>query len=117
MSELKIKTDIINIELAIGCDIKNITSQVNKIILKSTIETGMVNIFVVGSTGSVTTIEFEPGVVEDLKHTIDEIAPKGLEYEHEKAWHDGNGHSHVQAALMSPSLTIPVRSSKMKLGT
>ena len=117
MSELKIKTDIINIDLAIGCDIKNITNQINKIIMKSTIETGMANIFVVGSTGSVTTIEYESGVVEDLKRAIDEIAPQGIEYEHEKAWHDGNGHSHVQAALMGPSLTIPVRLGKMKLGT
>jgi secondary thiamine-phosphate synthase enzyme len=117
MAELKVKTDTIHVSLAIGCDIKNITGQINQIVTRSTIKNGMVNIFVVGSTGSVTTIEYEPGVVEDLKRAIDEIAPLGLEYEHEKAWHDGNGHSHVQAAIIGPALTIPVRSSRMKLGT
>ncbi len=117
MAEVKMQTDTLKVSLATGCDIKNITSQVNQAVIDSGIENGMVNIFVVGSTGSVTTIEYEPGVVEDLKRAIDEIAPQGLEYEHEKAWHDGNGHSHVQAALMGPSLTVPVRSSKMRLGT
>jgi secondary thiamine-phosphate synthase enzyme len=117
MTDFKLKTDSIQISLATGCDIKNITSQVNQMVMESTIENGIVNIFVVGSTGSVTTIEYEPGVVEDLKRAIDEIAPQGIEYEHEKAWHDGNGHSHVQAALMGPSLSIPVRSSRLKLGT
>ena len=117
MTELKIETKTLSISLATGCDIKNITSQINQAIIDSTIKNGMVNIFVVGSTGSVTTIEYEPGVVEDLKRTIDEIAPQNQEYEHEKAWHDGNGHSHVQAALIGPSLTIPVRSSRMTLGT
>ncbi len=117
MPELKIETDTLSISLATGCDIKNITSQINQIVIDSAIKNGMVNVFVVGSTGSVTTIEYEPGVVEDLKRAIDEIAPQNQEYEHEKAWHDGNGHSHVQAALMGPSLTIPVRSSRMTLGT
>ena len=117
MTELKIKTDTLNISLATGCDIKNITTQINQVVIDSGIENGMVNIFVVGSTGSVTTIEYEPGVVKDLKRAIEEIAPQGLEYEHEKAWHDGNGYSHVQAALLGPSMTVPVRSSKLKLGT
>ena len=117
MTDFKLKTDSIQISLATGCDIKNITSQVNQMVMESTIENGIVNIFIVGSTGSITTIEYEPGVVEDLKRVIDEIAPQGIEYEHEKAWHDGNGHSHVQAALIGPSLSIPVRSSRLKLGT
>ncbi len=117
MNELKVKTNTIQVSLATGCDIKNITDQINQIVIGSTIKNGMVNIFVVGSTGSITTIEYEPGVVKDLKRAINEIAPIGLEYEHEKAWHDGNGHSHVQAALIGPSLNIPVRSSKIKLGT
>jgi secondary thiamine-phosphate synthase enzyme len=117
MPELQLKTETISIELKTGCDIKNITSQINQIVTNSAIQNGMVNIFIVGSTGSVTTIEYEPGVVEDLKRAINEIAPPGMEYEHENAWHDGNGHSHVQAALMGPSLMVPVRSSKMRLGT
>jgi secondary thiamine-phosphate synthase enzyme len=71
----------------------------------------------IGSTGSLTTIEFEPGVVEDLKQAISRLAPPDLEYEHEKAWHDGNGHSHVQAALLGPSIVIPIRDGQLKLGT
>jgi len=117
MSELKCVTQTIHIDLKTGCDIKNITHEVNNVIKENKITIGMVNIFVIGSTGSVTTIEYEPGVVEDLKHAINTPAPVGLEYAHEKAWHDGNGHSHVQAALIGPSLTIPVHSGKMKLGT
>ncbi len=117
MSGLKCVTQSIHVDLKTGCDIKNITHVVNNVIKDNKITTGMVNIFVIGSTGSVTTIEYEPGVVEDLKHAINILAPIGLEYAHEKAWHDGNGHSHVQAALMGPCLTIPVFSGKMKLGT
>jgi secondary thiamine-phosphate synthase enzyme len=71
----------------------------------------------VGSTGSITTIEYEPGVVEDLKRAINRLAPPGLEYEHEKAWHDGNGHSHVQAALLGPSIALPIRNRRLRLGT
>jgi len=72
---------------------------------------------VVGSTGSLTTIEYEPGVVEDLKKAINKLAPSGDVYEHEKAWHDGNGHSHVQAALLGPSISLPVRNGELMLGT
>ena len=117
MPELKCVTQSINVDLETGCDIRNITNDVNNVINDSKITTGMVNIFVIGSTGSVTTIEYEPGVVEDLKHAINTLAPIGLEYAHEKAWNDGNGHSHVQAAMMGPCLTIPVCSGVMKLGT
>ena len=72
---------------------------------------------IVGSTGSITTIEYEPGVVEDLKEAINRIAPPGIYYAHEEAWHDGNGHSHVQAALLGPSISLPVRKGRLKLGT
>ena len=73
--------------------------------------------FVVGSTGSLTTIEYEPGVVADLKDAIERLAPKGMAHAHEEAWHDGNGHSHVQAALLGPSIHLPVREGRLKLGT
>ncbi len=117
MTGLKCVTQSIHVDLKTGCDIRNITNEVNKVIKDNKISTGIVNIFVIGSTGSVTTIEYEPGVVEDLKHAINTLAPIGLEYAHEKAWHDGNGHSHVQAALLGPCIAIPVFSGKMKLGT
>ncbi len=64
-----------------------------------------------------TTIEYEPGVVRDLMAAVNRLAPPDLEYEHEKAWHDGNGHSHVQAALLGPSIALPIRRAQLKMGT
>ena len=107
----------IEISLKTGPDICDITPEIRQFIKESQIKNGNLNATMVGSTGSLTTIEFEPGVVEDLKMAINKLAPPGLEYEHEKAWHDGNGHSHVQAALMGPSIAVPVRSGQLKLGT
>ncbi len=78
---------------------------------------GSLQATVIGSTGSLTTIEFEPGVVEDLKKAISRLASPDAVYEHEKAWHDGNGHSHVQAALLGPSIILPIRSGSLALGT
>ena len=71
----------------------------------------------VGSTGSLTTIEYEPGVVEDLKAAMNRIAPPDITYAHELAWHDGNGHSHVQAAMMGPSIVVSIREARLRLGT
>jgi len=87
------------------------------LIEESKIVTGSITASVVGSTGSLTTIEYEPGVVEDLKRAISRLAPPGDVYEHEEAWHDGNGHSHVQAAMMGPSIALPVRKGRLSLGT
>jgi secondary thiamine-phosphate synthase enzyme len=78
---------------------------------------GTVSVFMVGSTGSLTTIEHEPGVVADLQQAINRLAPPDQTYAHELAWHDGNGHSHVQAALLGPSIVVPVRAGKLRLGT
>jgi secondary thiamine-phosphate synthase enzyme len=107
----------IDIELKIGPDMCDITLELENLINESRIQTGNLFATMVGSTGSITTIEFEPGVVEDLKRAINSLAPPGLEYEHEKAWHDGNGHSHVQAALLGPSIALPVRNRKLRRGT
>ena len=95
----------------------NITSRLTDSLKKSKIINGSLNATVIGSTSSVTTIEFEPGVVNDLKKAITRFAPQDIEYEHEKAWHDGNGHSHVQAALLGPSIALPVRDGCLTLGT
>jgi secondary thiamine-phosphate synthase enzyme len=81
------------------------------------IREGFVCATVIGSTGSVTTIEYEPGVIQDLKRAITRLAPPGETYAHEQAWHDGNGHSHVQAALLGPSISLPVRGGMLALGT
>jgi len=107
----------IEVSLQIGPDMDDITPDLERLIKETGIENGSLCATMVGSTGSLTTIEFEPGVVEDLKQAINRLAPPGLEYEHEKAWHDGNGHSHVQAALMGPSIALPIRKGQLKLGT
>jgi len=109
--------DAVHVSLEIGPDIVDITSNLNHLVGKSKLENGLLAASVVGSTGSLTTIEYEPGVVEDLKRAIENIAPPGDVYEHEMAWHDGNGHSHVQAAMMGPSIALPVRKGRLGLGT
>jgi len=107
----------IEVDLRTGIEIKDITDDLNRIIGRSGIENGTANACVVGSTGSLTTIEYEPGVVQDLKDAINRIAPKDMAYAHELAWHDGNGRSHVQAALLGPSIALPIRKGRLKLGT
>jgi secondary thiamine-phosphate synthase enzyme len=95
----------------------NLTSQVAKIVAESEIITGTVNVFNVGSTASVGTIEFESGLQHDLPAILDKLIPPSRDYGHERAWHDGNGHSHLQATLLGPSLTVPVAEGKPVLGT
>ena len=95
----------------------NLTEKVSHLVAKSGITNGIATIFVSGSTGSVTTIEFEPGLIHDFPEMLKRIAPKNLDYGHEKMWHDGNGHSHVKASLLGPSLTIPFIDSELCLGT
>jgi len=107
----------IEVSLRTGPDIADITSALEQLIGESRIENGQLCATMVGSTGSITTIEYEPGVVEDLKRAITFLAPPGREYEHERAWHDGNGHSHVQAALLGPSIALAVRNGQLKTGT
>ncbi|MEN8244502.1 MAG: secondary thiamine-phosphate synthase enzyme YjbQ [Thermodesulfobacteriota bacterium] len=117
MGTAKIVCESLNVSLKTGPDIKDITGQLETILSRSGIENGILHAFVVGSTGSITTIEYESGVVEDLKEAIEKLAPVGAFYAHEEAWHDGNGHSHVQAALLGPSLSVPVRAGRLRLGT
>ena len=107
----------IRVNLKTGPDIIDITPTLIELIGKSQIKIGQLGAAMVGSTGSLTTIEFEPGAVKDLKRAINSLAPPGKEYEHEKAWHDGNGHSHVQAALLGPSIVLPIRNGHLKTGT
>ena len=117
MSSLSMYCHSIEASLKVGPDMVNITSALDQLIGESGIKTGQLCANMVGSTGSITTIEYEPGVVEDLKRAITSLAPPGMEYEHEKAWHDGNGHSHVQAALLGPSIALAVRNGRLKTGT
>jgi len=98
-------------------DILDITDKVTAIVAKSGIQNGLVNVFCSGSTGGITTIEYESGVIKDLKKVIEKIVPSNMPYEHDTRWGDGNGFSHVRAALMKPSLTIPLIKGKLTLGT
>jgi len=106
-----------DISLQTGPDLGDVTGQVSRVVAESGIAEGSVHLVTVGSTGSLTTIEYEPGAVEDLKQAIARLAPPDRVYAHEMTWHDGNGHSHVQAALMGPSLVVPVRRGQLRLGT
>jgi secondary thiamine-phosphate synthase enzyme len=95
----------------------DLTHEVAQIVSDSRATTGLVHIFNVGSTGAIGTIEFEPGLEEDLPTALDRLFPPSREYGHERAWHDGNGHSHLQATMLGPSLTVPIKSGKLVLGT
>jgi secondary thiamine-phosphate synthase enzyme len=98
-------------------DILDITHHVDAVIDRSRIENGLVTVFCPGSTGSVTTIEYESGVLRDLQKVIEKIVPSNISYDHDRRWGDGNGFSHVRAALMKPSLTIPLIKGRLSLGT
>jgi secondary thiamine-phosphate synthase enzyme len=98
-------------------DMIDITRSTSKAIEGSKLKNGIVTIFVAGSTAAVTTIEYEPGLRTDFPNMLSRIVPKNIEYEHDKTWHDGNGHSHVRASLVGPSLTIPFKDGRLLLGT
>lgn len=98
-------------------EIVNITDEVEKAVEESGIKDGLVNIFVPGSTGAITTIEYEPGLLYDLPSALERIAPKNEYYRHEEAWHDGNGRSHVKASIIGPSLSVPFENGKLLTGT
>jgi len=97
--------------------IDDLTDRVAGIVQRSRITTGIVQVCCVGSTAAVGTIEFEPGLEHDLPEMLDPLIPPSRDYGHEQAWHDGNGHSHLQATLMGPSLSVPVAEAKPVLGT
>ncbi|MCE5334077.1 MAG: secondary thiamine-phosphate synthase enzyme YjbQ [Desulfobacteraceae bacterium] len=117
MPEIQMYSETLRVSMGTGPDIANIHDLLEKMVRDRGIETGVLHVFAVGSTASLTTIEFEPGVLADLKRAIENIAPPGAVYEHERAWHDGNGHSHVQAALLGPSLGVPIRNGSLATGT
>jgi secondary thiamine-phosphate synthase enzyme len=112
-----IVSDTISLNTRGFSDIQDITGKVLSTVNNSGIHDGLVTVFCSGSTGGITTIEFEEGVINDLKKTIEKIVPSNIPYEHDKRWGDGNGFSHVRAALMKPSLSIPLLKGKIALGT
>ena len=98
-------------------EIIDITSKVNKIVKDSKIKNGQVLVFCPGSTGALTTIEYEPGLLDDFPKALERLFPKNMTYQHHLRWHDGNGHSHVRASFLGPSLTIPIINGNVTLGT
>jgi secondary thiamine-phosphate synthase enzyme len=99
-------------------EVINITDSVAAAVNESGVKDGVVTVFVVGSTAAITTTEYEPGLVNyDLEAAFEKIAPANAEYEHEKTWHDDNGHSHVRASLVGPSITVPIVGGELTLGT
>ena len=114
---MQIETHSFQIKTKGNCDIIDITGFVENLINESNFEEGNVLVFAGGSTAGITTIEYEPGLLKDYPAFFDKIAPVNIMYEHDNTWHDGNGHSHVRAALQSASLTVPFNNGNLLLGT
>lgn len=100
-----------------NCDIIDITSEVANEVVQAGVNNGTVTLFISGSTAGVTTIEYEPGVLSDFRDMWDRVVPQNMTYEHNRAWGDGNGHSHVRASTLGASLTIPFVNKRLTLGT
>ncbi|MBW1918347.1 MAG: YjbQ family protein [Deltaproteobacteria bacterium] len=107
----------LQIETTAGTDILNLTPAVFEKVLQSEFEQGLLTLFISGSTAALTTIEYESGAVNDLRAAIERLVPQDIEYEHDRRWQDGNGYSHVRAALLKPSLSIPIEGGRLMLGT
>lgn len=114
---MTVKTKQLSIHTRGEGDILDVTGAVAEAVVETKLKNGIVTVFVPGSTGALTTIEYEPGLLKDFPNLLERIAPKNLVYEHEKRWHDGNGHSHVRASLIGPSLTVPFANGRLTLGT
>ena len=113
-----VKTETIKVKTKGNCDVVNITGQVSEVVSQSDMREGSVTVFNVGSTAGITTTEYEPGLVNyDIRAAFEKIAPEDARYEHEETWHDDNGHSHVRASLLGPSLSVPVVDGRLTLGT
>ncbi len=112
-----IVTNKISLQTGGNGDIVDITPQVQREVTRAGINSGTATIFVSGSTAGLSTIEFEPGVVSDFKAMFERIIPQNIKYNHDRAWGDGNGHSHVRASLLGPSLVIPFSEGRLLLGT
>ncbi len=114
---MTVLTENISVKTKGEVDIIDLTDKIEGAVENSGLSKGIVTIFVPGSTGALTTIEYEPGLLQDFPAALERIAGRDISYEHETRWHDGNGHSHVRASLLGPSLTVPFNDSKLILGT
>ena len=98
-------------------DMCDLTEKVREAVTQSGVQTGMVNVFNIGSTGAIGTIEFEPGLQKDFPEMLNRLIPESDDYGHEQKWQDGNGHSHLQATTLGPEVTVPITDGQMALGT
>jgi secondary thiamine-phosphate synthase enzyme len=112
-----IVTDHLELATRGDAEVVDITARVAEKVGEHRLRDGQVLIFVIGSTAALTTVEFEPGLARDLPEFFERVAPRDHPYHHEETWHDGNGHSHVRASLLGPSLTLPVEKGELLLGT
>ena len=114
---MSVTTENISLKTKGEGDTRDITGEVASVVQKSALQNGIVTVFVPGSTGGVTTIEYEPGAVTDLGDVFEKIAPRHACYKHNETWGDGNGYAHVRAAVIGPSITVPFKEKKLMLGT
>lgn len=109
--------DSIDFETQGETEIRDLTTELTEIIRRSGLRTGIACVFTSSSTSAITTLEYEPGLLHDLPQALERLFPRALEYEHQKTWQDGNGHSHVRAAFLGPSLSVPFDGGQPILGT
>ena len=114
---MSLVTDTVRVSTRGHDHIVDLTEPVQGLVARHGFQEGQALVFVSGSTAGLTTIEFEPGLLQDLPAAFERIAPRGIAYRHEERWHDGNGHSHVRASLLGPSLTVPFADGRLLLGT
>ncbi len=114
---MSVQSTTFSLETAGFTDIRDITVRASRFVSSSEVQNGILTVFVPGSTAGVTTIEYEDGALEDLKNAIERLAPEGIRYAHDARWGDGNGFAHVRAAILGPSLTVPIIRGRLGLGT
>lgn len=114
---MNVVTKVVQLRSSKENDIIDVTKQTSDALRESGLNNGIINVFVAGSTAAITTIEYEPGLRHDFPKMLSRIAPEDIQYRHDETWHDGNGHSHVRASLVGPSLTVPFSNGVLILGT
>lgn len=117
MKCMNVVTKVVQLRSSKENDIIDVTKQTSDALRESGLNNGIINVFVAGSTAAITTIEYEPGLRHDFPKMLSRIAPEDIQYRHDETWHDGNGHSHVRASLVGPSLTVPFSNGVLILGT
>jgi len=115
--EMKVISDSLSFSTGGFSDMKDLTGDVSKKLAENKLQKGIVNLFVPGSTGGLTTIEYESGLVQDFSELMEKIIPSNVTYHHDARWGDGNGFSHVRSSLLGPSLTVPFSDGTLNLGT